>query len=72
MKRDEYANEINVLKMLQESRASLLRIVQYYNFIHAKAEKCEFDIIYGQFEVIEAEMTVLLGKFTWINFGKNR
>lgn len=72
MKRDEHANEFNLLvpPMLQESRISLLRIVEYYNFVREKTEKCEFDIISGQVEVIAADLTILLENFTWINFGK--
>lgn len=55
--------------LLQESRVSLLRIVEYYNFVREKTEKCEFDIIAGQVKMIEADLTVLLENFTWINFG---
>lgn len=84
MKRDEHTNEFNLVcvsshsfhlsffrccGMLQESRVSLLRIVEYYNFVREKTEKCEFDIIFGQVKLIEADLTVLLEKFTWINFG---
>lgn len=69
IKRDEHANEFNLLSVFQESRISLLRIVEYYNFVREKTEKCEFDIISGQVDVIEADLTVLLAKFTWNNFG---
>lgn len=55
--------------MLQESRISLLRIVEYYNFVREKTEKCEFDIIAGHVEVIAADLAVLMENFTWINFG---
>lgn len=61
----EYHSRLNI----QETRISLLRIVEYYNFVREQTEKCEFDIIYGEIEVIEAELTALLENFTWINFG---
>lgn len=49
---------------------SLCRIVEYYNFVREKTEKCEFDIISGQIEMIEADLKILLENFTWIKFGK--
>lgn len=55
--------------IFQESRISLLRTAEYYNFVREKTEKCEFDIIFGQIEVIEADLKILLENFTWINFG---
>lgn len=46
-----------------------MRIVEYFNFIRGKTEKCEFDIIFGQLEAIEADLKILLEDFIWTNFG---
>lgn len=54
----------------QETRILLTRIVEQYNFIHAKTEKCEFDIVFDQVEMIDAEAAILVDEFTWQNFGK--
>lgn len=54
----------------QETRILLSRIVEQYNFIHGKTEKCEFDIVFDQVKVIDAEGATLVDEFTWQNFGK--
>lgn len=64
-------NKFNLLNILQESRILLFCIVENYNFIRQKTEKCELDIIFGQVNEIDVDLTILLEKFTWINFGMN-
>lgn len=63
------AHRINFRIAPQEIRVLLSRIVEQYNFIHGKTEKCEFDIVFDQVRAIDADAAILVDEFTWQNFG---
>lgn len=57
---------------LQNIRVSLTRIVERYNFIQNKTEKCEFDIIAQQMDDIDLDLKLLTDEYTWIDYGNKK
>lgn len=57
---------------MQKSRILLSRVVEQYNFIHENTEQSEYDIISDQVKMIDTDVTILIEKFTWLDFGKKK